>query len=94
MCEKIEFIKKYGIFTTMTVKNDINSNLPEIIKTTRKLAGLSQNELADKAGVGKTLIFNLEKGSTKVSFENVLKVLKILNIKLNFKLPLQTGNEE
>ncbi len=84
----------HAIFTAMTVKNDLNYNLGEIIKTTRKLAGLSQKELADRAGVGKTLVFNLEKGSTQISFENILKVLKVLNIKLDFKLPFHHGNEQ
>jgi HTH-type transcriptional regulator/antitoxin HipB len=83
----------HAIFTAMTVKSDLNSNLGEIIKTTRKLAGLSQIELADRAGVGKTLVFNLEKGSTQISFENILKVLKVLNIKLDFKLPFHHRNE-
>ncbi len=78
----------------MPVKIEINSNLAEIIKKTRKLADLSQIELAGRAGVGKTLIFNLEKGSTQISFNNILKVLKVLNIKLDFKLPFHHGNEE
>ena len=86
-------MKNHAIITAMAVKNEHNFNLGEIIKTTRKLAGLSQIELADRAGVGKTLVFNLEKGSTQISFENILKVLKVLNIKLNFKLPFHHGNE-
>jgi len=87
-------MKKNAILTAMTVKKDVKSNIGEIIKTTRKLAGLSQIELAERAGVGKTLVFNLEKGSTQISFENILKVLKVLNIKLDFKLPFQYGNEK
>jgi transcriptional regulator with XRE-family HTH domain len=86
-------MKNHAIVTAMTVKNEHNSNLGEIIKSTRKLAGLSQIELANRAGVGKTLVFNLEKGSTQISFENILKVLKVLNIKLDFKLPFHHGNE-
>jgi transcriptional regulator with XRE-family HTH domain len=83
-----------AIINVMTVKNGAKPNLGEIIKTTRKLAGLSQIDLAERAGVGKTLVFNLEKGSTQISFENILKVLKVLNIKLDFKLPFHHGNEE
>ncbi len=75
----------------MTVKKD--QNISELIKKTRKLAGLSQLELATRAGVGKTLVFNIEKGATNVSFENVLKILKVLNIKIDLKLPIQ-GEEQ
>lgn len=77
----------------MAVKNNENIEFANLIKKTRKLAGLTQIELADMAGVGKTLVFNLEKGSTKVSFENLLKVLKVLNIKVEYKLPYFTGDE-
>lgn len=76
----------------MPVKTN-NKELASIIRNTRKTAGLSQLELASLAKVGKTLIFNLEKGSTKVSFENLLKVLKVLNIKIEYKLPFNPGNE-
>ena len=76
----------------MAVKNN-NKDLASLIKKTRKVAGLNQLELAQKAGVGKTLVFNLEKGSKKVSFENVMKILKVLNIKIDFQLPFNTDDE-
>lgn len=76
----------------MTVKNDKNI-LAKIIKETRKVAGLTQLELAARAGVGKTLVYNLEKGSSKVSLENLLKVLKILNIKIEYKVPFNLGDQ-
>lgn len=78
----------------MTVNIKDKPGLATAIRETRKLAGMSQLELAERAGVGKTLVFNLEKGSTQVTFENLLKVLKVLNIKLTFKLPFESGNEE
>lgn len=78
----------------MPVKNREKLNLSEAIRYTRKLSGLTQNDLALRAGVGKTLIFELEKGSTRVTLENLLKVLKVLNIELNIQLPVQLpGNE-
>lgn len=62
-------------------------NLSDTIKTTRKRAGLSQIELAELAGVGKTLVFNLENGRINVQFENLLQVLRVLNIKLTIEIP-------
>lgn len=64
-------------------------NLSEAIRATRKKAGLSQIELAELAGVGKTLVFNLEKGNTKVQFDNLLRILRVLNIKLSFGTPYE-----
>lgn len=61
--------------------------LAELIKQNRKRAGLSQIELAELAGVGKTLIFNIEKGISHVQLNNLLKVLRALNIKLHAEAP-------
>lgn len=73
-------------FTVMTVKLD-GKLLPEIIKSTRKKAGLSQIDLAELAGVGKTLVFNLENGHINVRLDNFLKVLGVLNIKIQLEIP-------
>lgn len=70
----------------MAVKLD-HKTLPELIKTTRKKAGLSQIELAELAGVGKTLIFNIENGHINVHLDNLLKVLGVLNIKIQLEAP-------
>ncbi len=65
----------------MTVILD-EKKLSSMIKSSRKKAGLSQLELAELAGVGKTLVFNLEKGQANAQFENLLKILRVLNIKI------------
>ncbi|PWU13680.1 MAG: transcriptional regulator [Bdellovibrio sp.] len=57
-------------------------SLAELVRFRRKQAGLSQLQLAELAGVGKTLVFNVEKGNINVHFENLLSVLRVLNIKL------------
>jgi len=62
--------------------------LYEIIKYHRKVSGLNQKELADLAGVGKTVIFDIEKGKETIQFSTLSKVLKILNIKIEFNSPL------
>ncbi len=60
----------------------------------RKKAGLSQQELARIAGLGKTVIFDLEKGKLSVRFDTLLKVMNVLNIKMNFQSPLMKLFEE
>lgn len=77
----------------MAANNDDFLQLPHKVRQARKLAGLTQLELAEKAGVGKSLVFNLEKGSAKISLENIFKILKVLNIKTEFTLPFLTGNK-
>lgn len=56
----------------------------EIIRDKRIRMGLSQQELAEKAGVCKNTIYNLEakKGVTK--FETYEKVCKALGIKITY----------
>lgn len=44
--------------------------------------------MADLAGVGKTVIFDIEKGKRSVRYDILLKVLDTLNIKISFNSPL------
>jgi len=60
----------------------------------RKRSGLSQNELAKLAGVGKTVVFDIEKGKATVQLNSLLKVLDILNIKMIFDLPFINKKED
>jgi y4mF family transcriptional regulator len=62
--------------------------LAEIIRDARKAAGLTQKELAEHAGVAKNLVYDLEKGKITVRYENILKVLDVLNIKIKYLSPL------
>jgi len=63
-------------------------NLGEVIKYHRKISSLSQKELAELAGVGKTVIFDIEKGKDTIQLSTLLKVLNVLNIKLDLTSPL------
>ena len=60
----------------------------EIIYFHRKQAGLSRQQLAHISGLGKTVIYDIEKGKLTVKLSSLLKVMYILNIKLEFKSPL------
>ncbi|APF04029.1 TPA: helix-turn-helix transcriptional regulator [Legionella pneumophila] len=53
----------------------------------RKQSGLSQQELARLAGVGKTVIYDIEKGKESVRLNTLLKVLDVLNIQMKFETP-------
>lgn len=70
-------------------ENMINpSVLSEIIKKHRKAAGLSQLQLAEMAGIGKTVVFDLEKGKETIRLDTLRKILHVLNIRVELKSPL------
>jgi HTH-type transcriptional regulator/antitoxin HipB len=66
----------------------LDYKLNEIVLFHRKKSGLSRNQLADLAGVGKTVIYDIEKGKETIRFSTLQKVLKALNIKIIFSSPL------
>jgi len=69
----------------------------EIANTTRyfrKQSGLSQQRLAALAGVGKTVVFDIEKGKPTVQLDSLLKVLAVLNITIKFETPFQQPAED
>ena len=63
-------------------------NISEMVLFHRKESGLTRNQLADLAGVGKTVIYDIEKGKDTIRFRTLKKVLKTLNIKITFTGPL------
>lgn len=63
------------------------NEIAKIVHYYRKQSGLSQRELAQLAGVGKTVIFDIEKGKETVRLNTLLKVLDILNIQMKFETP-------
>jgi len=70
-----------------------------IIKMHRKAAGLSRVRLAELAGVGKTVIYDIEKGKESVQLDTLRKILKVLNIRIVLTSPLMenlqfTANEK
>ena len=56
--------------------------LADVIKMHRKAAKLSQVQLAEMAGVGKTVVFDIERGKESVRLNTLRKILKVLNIKV------------
>lgn len=66
----------------------------KIIRFHRKKAGLTQHQLADLAGLGKTVVFDIEKGKQTIQYETLLKILAVLNISLEFHSPFMNEFRE
>ena len=54
----------------------------------------AQQELAKFAGVGKTVVFDIEKGKETVQLNPLLKVLGVLNIQIKFETPFPQTTDE
>lgn len=63
------------------------NEISELIKYHRKQSKLSRQELASLAGVGKTVIYDIEKGKETIQLKSLLKVLEVLNIRLKLEPP-------
>jgi len=73
----------------------MNYNLSKIVWFHRKQAELTRNQLAELAGVGKTVIYDIEKGKETIRFSTLKKILNTLNIRIIFDSPLmETLNEK
>lgn len=68
--------------------------LGQLVRFHRKQSGLTQKEVGELAGLGKTVIFDIEKGKLTIRLDSLLKVFKVLNIKMEFKSPLIRQFEE
>lgn len=73
-------------------------DIGHVVMLHRKHSGLSRLELADIAGVGKTVIYDIEHGKETVQFSSLKKVLDALNIKIRLESPamefLISGNND
>lgn len=67
---------------------DFTEEIARTVKFHRIKSGLSQKQLADLAGVGKTSTFDIEKGKETVRLNTLLKVFKALNIKMKLVSPI------
>ena len=56
--------------------------LGEAIRTQRIKAGLSQEQLAEKASLARNYIGNLERGEYRVTVETLAQIAKALNLRV------------
>lgn len=66
----------------------MTKEISAIIRYHRKKSGLSQEELAKIAGVGKTVVFDIEKGKQTVRLDTLSRILRVLNISMKFESPI------
>jgi len=60
----------------------------KLIRCHRRKSGLTQNELADLAGVGKTVVFDVEHGKSTVQFDSLRRICDVLNITITLNSPV------
>jgi y4mF family transcriptional regulator len=65
-----------------------SQEIADIIRMHRKAAKLSRAQLSEMAGVGKTVIYDIEKGKETIQLNTLRKILKVLNIKIVLTSPL------
>jgi y4mF family transcriptional regulator len=70
------------------VEDPFFENLATLVRQHRKQSGLSQQELAKYAGVGKTVVYDIEHAKKSIQLNTLLKVLKVLNIHIQLSSPL------
>jgi HTH-type transcriptional regulator/antitoxin HipB len=71
-------------FKITNAKSKTSEDIAGMIWNRRKAAGLSRIELSEIAGVGKTVIYDIEHGKKTVKMDTLQKVMKVLNIKSIF----------
>lgn len=80
---KTDYIYRYN-----SKKMIQSQELADVIRMHRKAAKLSRDKLAEMSGVGKTVIYDIEKGKETIQLNTLRKVLSVLNIKIELTSPL------
>ena len=75
--------------SVVEVGTDVCKNISEARREVIKL----RTELAKLAGIGKTVVFDIEHAKPTVQLNTLLSVLKVLNIQCNFSSPLMQAYE-
>jgi transcriptional regulator with XRE-family HTH domain len=67
----------------MSIDKKVLKEFGERIKTIRKNKGLSQEELADKAGLHRTYIGMIERAERNITLINIDKIAKALEVSVS-----------
>lgn len=75
-------------------QDNFYNELAEIVFYHRKKSGLNRLELALLAGVGKTVVYDIEHGKPSVKLATIVKILNVLNIRIKLIGPLKSTVEK
>lgn len=64
------------------------SKIGELVRFHRKKSQLTQKQLADLSGVGKTVVYDIEKGKQTVRLNTLIQILSTLNMNISIQGPL------
>lgn len=78
---------------TVKISTETIHIIGRIVQFHRRQAGLSRIDLADIAGVGKTIVYDIENGKETVRLNTLLKVLGALNVSISLDSPLMDRYE-
>jgi HTH-type transcriptional regulator / antitoxin HipB len=70
---------------------NMNQKLKDIVKEHRKFSGLTQAQVAKLAGVGKTVVYDIEHGKESIQYDTLMKILRVLNVSISFQSPLSSS---
>lgn len=62
------------------IEDGLRKRLGQAIKRRRAAEGISQEELADRAGVHRTYMGSVERGERNVSLDNVERIARALDL--------------
>ena len=68
--------------------------MSSVIRYHRKCSGLSQQSLAQLAGIGKTVVYDVEHAKASVHLDTLIKICQALNIHLEFCSPLMASYQQ
>lgn len=71
-----------SILTLSTMEKSVLTKFGQKVRKERMNLGLSQEELAARAGVHRTYIGMIERAEKNITIENIEKLAKALNLKI------------
>jgi len=72
------------------MKSNINEEVGFNIRRIREERGLSQEELADLAGLHRAYVGQIERGEKNIGLKNIEKIAKALNVNIKVLLDISS----